>query len=220
MSSWLFSYHGKQQKGMPLITPLINIMESSDPKLEQAIAGTWGKYVGRSIMWIGYRWSKHWLSRVLQRAREQPSWVAKLCRLVLLMGAQMDWKIKTEIWASLLLGPYHDRSHNTWAIWDREWHCMKPLVTTWIKYMDFHALLNLVDFSLLNTCLTYARSCPGHWKHKDVVKPIPCSQVAQSNFTLTICIPFDSSISSTLAFPRIQVVTKWGQMGKTWEQFY
>ena len=33
-----------------LITPLINVMESSDPKLEQAIAGTWGKYVGRSIM--------------------------------------------------------------------------------------------------------------------------------------------------------------------------
>ena len=129
-------------------------------------------------------------------------------------------KIKTEIWAPLLLGPYHERSHNTWAIWDREWHCMKPLVTTWIKYMDFHALLNLVDFSLLNTCLTYARSCPGHWKHKDVIKPIPCSQVAQSNFTLTICMPFDSSISSSLAFPRIQVVTKWGQMGKTWEQYY
>ena len=195
-------------------------MESSDPKLEQAIAGTWGKYVRRSIMWIGYRWSKHWLSRALEQENSHLEWPNCAGWYFWWGPRRKDWKIKTEIWAPLLLGPYHERSHNTWAIWDREWHCMKPLVTTWIKYMDFHALLNLVDFSLLNTCLTYARSCPGHWKHKDVIKPIPCSQVAQSNFTLTICMPFDSSISSSLAFPRIQVVTKWGQMGKTWEQFY
>lgn len=45
-----FQLPGKATEGMPLITPLISIMESSDPKLEQAIAGTWGQYVGRSIM--------------------------------------------------------------------------------------------------------------------------------------------------------------------------
>lgn len=37
ISGWLFSYQESNRR-MPLITPLISIMESSDPKLEQAIA--------------------------------------------------------------------------------------------------------------------------------------------------------------------------------------
>ena len=49
-SGWLISYQGNQQRGTPLTTALISIVESSDLKLEPSLAGFWGKYVGRSVM--------------------------------------------------------------------------------------------------------------------------------------------------------------------------
>ena len=54
-SGWLIGYQGNQQRGMPLNTPLISIVESSDLKLEQSLAETWGKDVGRSVMSVEYR---------------------------------------------------------------------------------------------------------------------------------------------------------------------
>lgn len=32
-------------------------------KLEQSIAGAWGKYVGKSARWVVDRWGRDWLSR-------------------------------------------------------------------------------------------------------------------------------------------------------------
>ena len=48
MSCWLIGYQGNQQRGTPLPTPMISVVESSDLKLEQSQAGAQGKYVGRS----------------------------------------------------------------------------------------------------------------------------------------------------------------------------
>lgn len=48
MSGWLIGYQGNQQRGTPLPTPMISVMESSDLKLEQSQAGAQSKYVGRS----------------------------------------------------------------------------------------------------------------------------------------------------------------------------
>lgn len=48
MSSWLTVYQGNQQRGM-LLNSLINIVESSDLKLEQSLAEAWCKYVGMSV---------------------------------------------------------------------------------------------------------------------------------------------------------------------------
>ena len=48
-SGGLLIYQGNQQRGTPLNAPLISIVENSDLKLEQSLAGVWGEYVGRSV---------------------------------------------------------------------------------------------------------------------------------------------------------------------------
>ena len=52
-SSWLIGSQGNQQRGMALTTPLIRWLTS----------WAWGKYVGRSVICIGCRWSRHWSGR-------------------------------------------------------------------------------------------------------------------------------------------------------------
>ena len=41
MSGWVISYQGNQLRGKSLTLPLISIVESSDLKLEQSLAGAW-----------------------------------------------------------------------------------------------------------------------------------------------------------------------------------
>ena len=48
-SGGLLIYQGNQQRGTPLNALLISIVENSDLKPEQSLAGAWGEYVGRSV---------------------------------------------------------------------------------------------------------------------------------------------------------------------------
>ena len=50
MSDWFISYQGNEQMGMP----------PHDPFDKLLLAGAWGKYIKRSVMRIGCRWSRHW----------------------------------------------------------------------------------------------------------------------------------------------------------------
>ena len=57
---------GKSQRDRTLTAPLISRVESSVLKLEHhwtSLAGAWGMSVGRSVMWVGCRWSRHWSCR-------------------------------------------------------------------------------------------------------------------------------------------------------------
>lgn len=52
MLGWVISYCENQQRVMPLL-PFESIMEGSDLKLEQSLAGLWDKCVGRSVTSVG-----------------------------------------------------------------------------------------------------------------------------------------------------------------------
>lgn len=57
---------GKSQRDRTLTAPLISRVESSVLKLEHhwtSLARAWGMSVGRSVMWVGYRWSRYWSCR-------------------------------------------------------------------------------------------------------------------------------------------------------------
>ena len=45
-------------------------------KLHQSSAGTWCKYIGRSVMWVGCGWRRHWSNQgCIENVRTAPSWV-------------------------------------------------------------------------------------------------------------------------------------------------
>ena len=69
LTNWLIGYQSDQQRVMLFIAPLISIVESSDLKLEWSLARAWGKYLGRSVMWVGHRWIRHW-SKEMYREQE------------------------------------------------------------------------------------------------------------------------------------------------------
>ena len=70
------SYHGNQQRETLLIIPLTNIVEGSDLKLEQSLAGPWDKHIGRLVTWGGVSEAGTGQAEDVQRKREQPSRVA------------------------------------------------------------------------------------------------------------------------------------------------
>ena len=68
-SGWHNGYQGNLQGVMPFTAPFINCWE-------QSLAGAWDKYVGSSVIWVGYRWSRHWLGRATPMGRRRP-WFQK-----------------------------------------------------------------------------------------------------------------------------------------------
>lgn len=69
ISGWLIGFQGNQQSDTLLTVPL----DITALKLGQSLAGSWGKYVARSVRRAGRRWCRPWSN---SGYREQPSRVA------------------------------------------------------------------------------------------------------------------------------------------------
>ena len=70
MSSWLIDDQGNQQVGTCLIAPLTIIVENPDLSLKPSLAGTCIKCVGKSVMQVGCRLSRHWSSSVWTESKK------------------------------------------------------------------------------------------------------------------------------------------------------